>query len=432
MANRYTAKDPATLEVLEHEKIDRRTVSLTLKVPEEMVGYQAGDVIAVKPDYNSPYEVEALLRALVGNNESLRNTVVSVSDRGGVMFVPLHEALRRYLSLKDVTRPLVEYLNISGDTLTNQINLVPDMHVVDVLNIIGFKPLTSAEQVIGFIEKLKPISYRQYTIATGGGIHGNKVGILVSVVNGNYTYKDPTSEDAILYKAHREGACSTYFQGKTGDRDIDVIGIGDRIRGYMISKPALHVGPQLRGMVLISAGVGVAYTRSITEQKKEEIRSGRLEGVKIMIIDGGQKEATAPCYKELQGLNSDRELVDKNRGSLVQHVEYAESQGVGPKVYVQDILALRYVGMAVEEVLQGAAFCLCGLEGAWNGTPKKEGVKQVLKREFERRGVPESDIKAYLKGDGYFEGGVFHPYVGPWVKNYLERVNKGHSRIDVY
>jgi benzoyl-CoA 2,3-dioxygenase component A len=137
-------------------------------------------------------------------------------------------------------------------------------------------------------------------------------------------------------------------------------------------------------IVMICTGTGSAPMRAMTEWRRRQRASGKLEGGKLMLFFGARTQQELPYFGPLQNLPKD--FID---------IEFAYSRTPGqPKRYVQDALRERAADIAVMLKDSNTCFYVCGLKSM------EEGVVMALRDIAQQAGLDWASVGAALKKEG--------------------------------
>lgn len=287
--------------------------------------YEAGDALGIWPS-NCPELVANLLDAL-----HLEPSIkVNVKGQGEL---PLAEALIRHF---EITRIAPDMLRLIRDRsqhglLTellesdNQDNLRSWLWGRQLIDLVQEFPVTvSAAE---FINLLKPMQPRLYSISSSQKVHPQEVQITVSTVR--YEYKG----------SERKGVCSTFLADLAhANTEIPVfIQKNPRFRPPAVSDvPAIMVGP----------GTGIAPFRGFLQERKASGAKG-----KNWLIFGEQREDSDFYFRdELEAFQSE---------GVLNRLDTAFSRDQADKIYVQHRM-IQHGAELWSWLREGACFYVCG------------------------------------------------------------------------
>jgi sulfite reductase (NADPH) flavoprotein alpha-component len=318
---------------------DTRQLALTLEG--SGMTYEAGDALGVWPR-NCPELVDELLK-LTGLNADQPVPGLKASD------VPLGQALAEQY---EIARPGADTLafiaerNGSNDLKTlltepfksELKDWLWGRQLTDVLR--EFPIACSAEE---WLDHLKPLQPRLYSISSSAKAHPDEVHLTVSVVR---------------YGA-RKGVSSTFLADRAGDCKVPIF-----------LQPTRHFRPPLDGdvpMIMIGPGTGVAPFRAFLQERRARGDRGRN-----WLFFGEQHQATDFYYRdELQGLQQD---------GLLTRLSLAFSRDQAEKIYVQQ--RIQEQGAELWRWLEeGAHLYICG-----DASRMARDVDQALRRVISEQG----------------------------------------------
>ena len=318
---------------------DTRQLALTLEG--SGMTYEAGDALGVWPR-NCPELVDELLKLTGLNLEQPVRGVKAVD-------VPLGQALAEQF---EIARPGADTLafiaerNGSND-LKNLLTEPYKSELKDWLwgrqlaDVLREFPITcSAEE---WLDHLKPLQPRLYSIASSAKAHPDEVHLTVS---------------AVRY-GPRKGVSSTFLADRAGECEVPIF-----------LQPTRHFRPPLDGdvpMIMIGPGTGVAPFRAFLQERRARGDRGRN-----WLFFGEQHQATDFYYRdELQGMQQD---------GLLTRLSLAFSRDQADKIYVQQ----RIQEQAAELwrwLEEGAHLYICG-----DASRMARDVDQALRRVISEQG----------------------------------------------
>lgn len=318
---------------------DTRQLALTLEG--SGMTYEAGDALGVWPR-NCPELVDELLK-LTGLNADQPVRGLKASD------VPLGQALAEQF---EIARPGADTLafiaerNGSNDLKTlltepfksELKDWLWGRQLTDVLR--EFPIACSAEE---WLDHLKPLQPRLYSISSSAKAHPDEVHLTVS---------------AVRYGA-RKGVSSTFLADRAGECVVPIF-----------LQPTRHFRPPVDGdvpMIMIGPGTGVAPFRAFLQERRARGDRGRN-----WLFFGEQHQATDFYYRdELQGLQQD---------GLLTRLSLAFSRDQAEKIYVQQ--RIQEQGAELWRWLEeGAHLYICG-----DASRMARDVDQALRRVISEQG----------------------------------------------
>ncbi len=318
---------------------DTRQLALTLEG--SGMTYEAGDALGVWPR-NCPELVNEWLE-LTGLNAEEPVRGAKASD------VPLRQALAEQF---EIARPSADTLafiaerNGSSDLKTlltepfksELKDWLWGRQLADVLR--EFPITCSAEE---WLDHLKPLQPRLYSIASSAKAHPDEVHLTVS---------------AVRYGA-RKGVSSTFLADRAGECEVPIF-----------LQPTRHFRPPVDGdvpMIMIGPGTGVAPFRAFLQERRARDDRGRN-----WLFFGEQHQATDFYYRdELQGMQQD---------GLLTRLSLAFSRDQAEKIYVQQ--RIQEQGAELWRWLEeGAHLYICG-----DASRMARDVDQALRRVISEQG----------------------------------------------
>jgi NADPH-dependent sulfite reductase flavoprotein alpha-component len=311
---------------------DTRQFALTLG--DSGLAYEAGDALGVWPR-NCPALIDEVLTltGLQGDQP------VSVGKAGEM---PLSQALT---SQFEIARPTVESLGFiaerSGSRELKTLLTEPfDSELKDWLwgrqlaDVLREFPLSCSAQE--FLDHLKPLQPRLYSIASSSKAHPDEVHLTVS---------------AVRY-GKRKGVSSTFLADRAGGGEVPIF-----------LQPTQHFRVPVEGdvpMIMIGPGTGVAPFRAFLQERQMRADRGRN-----WLFFGEQHAATDFYYRD--------ELESMHKDGLLTRLSLAFSRDQAEKVYVQH--RIREQGAELWQWLQdGAHIYVCG-----DATHMAKDVDQALR-----------------------------------------------------
>jgi sulfite reductase (NADPH) flavoprotein alpha-component len=332
----FTKDHPLLTRIIENRELsgpesEKDTRHFVVDVAGSGLTYTAGDSLGVFPT-NRPLEVEEIVERL-GATGWEPVTVARSSES-----VPLREALQQKLSLASPTRRAVEFFaQRATDALERrrlEALLEPEMatmlaeytaerHFVDLLHETPSARVAPQE----FVDLLRRLAPRLYSIASSPRRHPDEVHLTVSVVRYHTNRRD------------RHGVCSTFLADRValGETPVMVFVAESHFR--------LPEDPR-RDVIMVGPGAGIAPFRAFLQDRAATNAPGRN-----WLFFGDQRRASDYLYRE--------ELEAWRAGGHLAHLGLAFSRDQDERIYVQH----RMLEAAAElwRWLQGgAAFYVCG------------------------------------------------------------------------
>lgn len=297
---------------------DKEVRHFEIDLADSGISYHAGDSIAVHP-VNDPVLVDAVLAALgVG-----RDHVVADRDE------PLGVLLAERFEIRTPSRALQALVGQRTKDADAAAELAGDVHSVpgtwiygkDVLDLIQLADLTADE----VIDTLRPLQFRDYSIASSPLVHPASVHLTVASVR----YQ---SGDRV-----RGGVASTYLADRA-----------DRIRVHLRPNHAFRLPADDVPIIMIGPGTGIAPFRAFLQERAKTGATGRS-----WLFFGDRRRATDFLYGD--------ELLDfVDSGTLTRlDLAFSRDRADGTKDYVQ-----HHMQESADEFFQwlqdGAHVYVCG------------------------------------------------------------------------
>lgn len=322
----YDEQNPFEAEVLENlvltdDGSDKSVMHLELSLEDSGIQYSPGDIVAIDAP-NDEVLVDSILSEL-----SLDGTVEVAIKK---LSIPLREALLKKRELTHITRKQLQvYAELFDDAellalAKDKSQLLDEIEAADVLDVLQLWPSKlSAQQLVDW---LRPLSARQYSIASSETASPEEVHVLVKQVE--YEYRG---------RVHG-GVCSTRLaQAESGEQ------LGISIKQNASFK--LPENPDTK-VIMIGAGTGVAPFRSFLFEREAQGITGNS-----WLFFGEQRFQTDFLYQV--------EWQQFLKTGVLEKMDVAFSRDQAEKIYVQH----RIVEQA-ESVYQwlesGAHLYVCG------------------------------------------------------------------------
>lgn len=335
----------------------KETIHAEISLEGSGLSYEAGDALAVVPE-NAPDLIAAFLQATgLDGSQS-----VALDEETSMAF---EEALRWKFDLRVVTKVVLTKYAKSGG-LDELLEKCGDREWVkeytwgrDWVDVVKEHPAADLGAQ-GYVDFLRPLAARLYSIASSIKAHPNEVHLTVG---------------AVRYEAFgrsKKGVCSTYIS--------DMWEVGDTAGVYFHHNKNFKL-PEDGSLpiIMIGPGTGIAPFRAFVEERIATGASG-----KNWLFFGDQHEATDYLYQsEWEGYVASGNL-DK--------VDVAFSRDQDEKIYVQD----RMCENAAEIwrwIDAGGYFYVCG-----DASRMAKDVNQALIDIVgEHGGMDEAEAAAYVK-----------------------------------
>jgi len=307
--------------VLNKEGSDKDVRHYVIELPEEEIAYTTGDALLVIPE-NDPRDVEALIAALDLDPGA-------EVERDGVTMA-FEDALRTRMEIRLPAKSFVETLARKADAphmnarMEDPSELAAWLEGREVLDLVREMPVAWTEAE--FLDALKPIQGRAYSISSSPKAHPGEVHLCVSTV----TYESMDRE--------QRGVCSGFLAARTGDRPFGV---------YLT--PNKHFGPPADSdapMIMVGPGTGIAPFRAFLEERLATGAKG-----KNWLFFGDRHAASDFLYEE--------DIRDFMSKGVLHSLDLAWSRDGEKKVYVQDRMR-ENAGELFQWLEDGAYFFVCG------------------------------------------------------------------------
>lgn len=295
--------------------------------------YKAGDSLGVFPTNHPDLVAEVLQRLHATGDEPVNPAMLKLMAP-----IPLREALTRRLALAGPTKKILETLAASTPDPTEKEKIagllapeakeqlaayLAEREYVDLLA--EFPHARLSPQV--FVDHLRKLMPRLYSIASSGKVHPTQVHLTVAVVRYETNGRP------------RHGVCSTFLADRAAVNETAV--------PVFVSHS--HFAPPddgARDVIMVGPGTGVAPFRAFMQERVATGATGRN-----WLFFGDQRRATDFLYEE-------EWLAWQQQGKLAR-LDVAFSRDQAEKIYVQD--RMRQAGAELWAWLQGGAcFYVCG------------------------------------------------------------------------
>ena len=137
-------------------------------------------------------------------------------------------------------------------------------------------------------------------------------------------------------------------------------------------------------IIMVCTGTGSAPMRAMTEWRRRQRKTGKVEGGKLLLFFGARSPAELPYFGPLQNL--DKDFIDIN---------FAFSRIPGQsKRYVQEVMRERAIELGLLLADSNSYFYVCGLKGM------EEGVLLALRDVAQQQGLLWDRLGSALKREG--------------------------------
>mgnify|MGYP000185692517 CR=1 FL=1 len=322
----YDERNPFKAEVLENlvltdDGSDKSVLHVELSLEESGLHYEPGDVVTIEA-LNDSMLVDSIIKELALSE----TTEVAIKKSS----LTLKDALLKKRELTHITRKqLQNYADISNNAellaqAQDKSQLLEEIQAADVLDVLQLWPAKlDAQQLIDW---LRPMSARQYSIASSEKASEEEIHVLVKQVE--YEYRGRT----------HNGVCSTGLaQAEVGDE------LGISIKPNTNFK--LPQNPETK-IIMIGAGTGVAPFRSFLFEREFEETVGNS-----WLFFGEQRFQTDFLYQT--------EWQQFLKTGVLEKMDVAFSRDQEEKIYVQDRI-LEQAKSVYEWLESGAHLYVCG------------------------------------------------------------------------
>ncbi|MGB3484388.1 MAG: sulfite reductase flavoprotein subunit alpha [Mycobacterium sp.] len=280
--------------------------------------YQAGDSIAVHP-VNDPQLVEAVLGHLQRDADEFWPGHPQ----------PLGTMLSRHLEIRTPSRALQALVAKRTTDTAAAAALLSDDHTTldtwlygrDLLDLLALADLTAGE----ILDTLRPLQYRDYSIASSPLVHPDQVHLTVAAVR----YRRDEREHAGVASAHladRATAVQIHLQPNSG---------------FRLPAPDVPI-------IMIGPGTGIAPFRAFLQERQATRATG-----KSWLFFGHRHRATDYLYGE--------ELENHHRSGVLTRLDLAFSRERAERDYVQHHM-LEHADELFGWLQDGAHLYVCGDE----------------------------------------------------------------------
>lgn len=297
-----TKKSPYTAAILNlynlnDDTSERETSHVEISLEGSGIRYEAGDALGVYP-INDGDLVEALIAQLDFNPEE---------DLGGKT---LREALIEGYEIRNITLPLVRDWASKCDSeelksLTESEDRGPLNDYLwgrEMIDLVKDYPI-DFESKEDFIQMLKPLAPRLYSIASSPKAHEDEVHLTVGVVR--------YESNGVV----RKGVCSTYFSERSEIAKPRVF-----VHENKAFRPPVDPNTP---MIMVGPGTGIAPFRAFLEEREAVEAKG-----KNWLFFGNPYEKIDFLYRE--------QLEELSEKGYLHQLSLAFSRDQAEKIYVQD------------------------------------------------------------------------------------------------
>jgi sulfite reductase (NADPH) flavoprotein alpha-component len=358
----YSRERPYVATVVANQRITGRGAGkdvrhIELSLEGSGLRYEPGDALGVWHD-NPAIVVDAVLAALSLDGEE--TVTVDAQTRS------LRDWLTSGREITRLTRPFLARQAEQSGSAELAAALVPgneerlrsmlrDLQVVDVL-----QSWPAAWMPQEFVQALRPLAPRLYSIASSQDAVGDEAHLTVAVL------------DYEVGGQRRLGAASAHLAGLTGDEATARVFVEQNERFRLPADPAGDV-------IMIGPGTGVAPYRGFLQQREAQGATGRN-----WLIFGARHFASEFLYQV--------EWQEAVRRGVLNRVDLAFSRDKTPRAYVQD--RMREAGADLYAWLEGGATVyVCG-DAQRMAPDVHEALADIL---IEHAGLDREGAEAYLR-----------------------------------
>ena len=297
----YHRKNPFPAKLLVNRRLtaehsSKETRHYEISIASSGLHYEAGDALCVVPS-NCPDLVTDVLKAIKCNGDEV------INGRS------LREALQNQFEIKTPSKEfLQEIATRSGSkalntALNDKDTLSQYLWGRDTLDLLLQNP-TAEFSAAEFLNLLKPLQHRAYSISSSGKVYPDTVHLTVASVRYN-------SFDRI-----HKGVCSTFL--------ADLVDEKTEVRCFFTPNKVFRV-PDNNDlpMIMVGPGTGIAPFRAFLQERQWRGAKG-----KNWLFFGDRNAATDFIYRD--------ELEAMQQSGLLTRLDVAFSRDQAEKIYVQD------------------------------------------------------------------------------------------------
>lgn len=322
----YSEQNPFQAEVLEKlvltdEGSDKSVLHLELSLEESGLSYQPGDIVAIQ-SANQLELVDAIIAELGLDSDEQVNIKKNTFS--------LHDALLNKRELTHVTRKQLQVYAEQSENAellaqaSDKSQLIEEVEAADILDVLQLWPAKLSAQTL--IDWLRPLSARQYSIASSEAASPEEVHVLVKQVE--YDYRG---------RKHG-GVCSSQLALSDSGETL----------GVSIKSNSSFKLPENGDtkVIMIGAGTGVAPFRSFLFEREAQ----SLEG-NTWLFFGEQRFQTDFLYQT--------EWQQFLKSGVLEKMSVAFSRDQAEKIYVQNRI-LDESESVYQWLESGAHIYICG------------------------------------------------------------------------
>ncbi|MEM9366509.1 MAG: sulfite reductase subunit alpha [Planctomycetota bacterium] len=352
-----TKKNPYTAEIIKQYNLNdpssvRETTHVEISLKDSGVAYSAGDALGVFP-VNDPDLVDDLLQ------------VLGFAPDAEVAGKALRDALLEDYEIRNLTPPVFKTLaensenaELSGLLADDRKKELSDflwgLEIFDVIKDYAIR----FESPEAFLQVLKPLAPRLYSIASSPKAHPDEVHLTVGAVKYN-------SKERV-----RKGVCSTYFSERTMLASPRVF----VHENNAFRPPANPASP----MIMVGPGTGIAPFRAFLEERQATAAEG-----KNWLFFGNPYRSLDFLYQE--------QLQEIQQEGYLQKLSLAFSRDQEEKLYVQHLM-MEEAEELFQWIQNDGHFYVCG-----DASKMAKDVDDALHRVIETCGdMSEEEARNYV------------------------------------
>ena len=319
----WTRRHPLLARVVENRRLtskdsEKEVRHIVIDVAGSGLVYQAGDSLGVHP-VNDPMLVEALLTQLA----------VPSTHRPAGHLESLGELLSTRLEIRTPSKELLvlvaertkddEARRILVEASAGERNTW--LHGRDVLDLTLLVEDLAVDELL---PTLRPLQYRDYSIASSPSVHSERIHLTVAVVRHRHLGRE------------RGGVASTFLADRSGD-------------GVLVHpqpNPGFRLPPDDAHLIMVGPGTGIAPFRAFLHERQRAAATGRA-----WLFFGARHRSTDFLYSE--------ELHAFLETGVLTRLDLAFSRDQERRVYVQDRMS-EHASELYAWLESGAYLYVCG------------------------------------------------------------------------
>ena len=368
----YNEQNPYPAEVLEtlvltDDGSDKNVMHLELSLENSGLHYQPGDIVSIA----SPNE-ENLVDSIIKTLNLDADAEITLKKKT----IVLKDALLNHCELSNVTRKQLQvYAELRSDDellllAKDKSQLLDELYAADILDVLELWPSQLSPQQL--VEWLRPLSARQYSIASSESASPEEIHVLVKQVQ--YEYRG---------RLHG-GVCSTHLAlAESGEQ------LGVSIKANPNFK--LPENPETK-VIMIGAGTGVAPFRSFLFERDSKGLVGNS-----WLFFGEQRFQTDFLYQT--------EWQQFLKSGVLEKMDVAFSRDQAEKIYVQQRI-IEQAESVYQWLASGAHIYVCG---DMNHMAKDvhQALIHVIEQQSDRNLEQASDYLDQLISDKRYQRDIY-------------------------